>query len=87
MRLIDADVAYKVLAEYYHHRTETQYEALKEALSKVPTVNAEPVVRCKDCKHFIKYENWEYGHCELITPTIAMDKEWFCPNGERKKDE
>ena len=43
MRLVDADEVYKVLTDYYHHKTETQHEALKEALSKVPTVDAEPV--------------------------------------------
>lgn len=32
--------AYNTLTEYYHHRTETQHEALKEALERVP--DAEP---------------------------------------------
>lgn len=41
MRLIDADKAYEVLTEIYHHKTEAQHTALKEALSMVPT--AEPV--------------------------------------------
>ena len=39
MRLIDADEAYKVLTDYYHHGTEIQHKALREALSKVPTVD------------------------------------------------
>ena len=42
-RLIDAENAYKVLSEHYHHKTPVQHEALKEALSRVPTVDAEPV--------------------------------------------
>ena len=45
-RLIDADEAYKVLTDYYHHKTEIQHKALKEAIERVPTVDAEPVVRC-----------------------------------------
>lgn len=42
IRLIDAEQAEKVLSEYYHHRTDTQHQALREALNKVPTIDAEP---------------------------------------------
>lgn len=37
-RLVDIDEVYKVLTEQYHQRTEIQHMALREALSKVPTV-------------------------------------------------
>lgn len=37
MRLIDADKAYEVLTEYYHHRTQGQHDALQDAISRVPT--------------------------------------------------
>lgn len=40
MRLIDADTAFGVLADYYHHSMPIQYMALKEALDRVPTVEA-----------------------------------------------
>lgn len=62
MRLVDADEAYKVLTDYYHHRTEIQHKALKEAIGKVPNIDAvevvaknettTEVVRCKDCKYY-----------------------------------
>ena len=42
MRLIDADEAYKIITEYYHHRTDMQHTALKEALDKVPTIEPAP---------------------------------------------
>ena len=61
LRLIDADVVYKVLTDYYHHKTDIQHDALKAALSKVPTVDANPVkygkwlwldgVRCSICNY------------------------------------
>lgn len=35
--LIDRETAYKVLTEYYHHSTDTQHQALREALSRVPS--------------------------------------------------
>lgn len=42
--------AYTVLSDYYHHRTEAQHEALRDALSRVPTIDVAPVVhgRWKD---------------------------------------
>lgn len=43
MRLIDTDAAYAVLTDYYHHTTDTQRQALMDALSRVPTVDAVPV--------------------------------------------
>ena len=43
MRLIDANKVYEVLTDYYHHNTDVQHIALADALSKVPSVEAEPV--------------------------------------------
>lgn len=43
MRQIDADEAYKVLTDYYHHGTEVQHKALKEAIERVPTVDIDAI--------------------------------------------
>ena len=45
MKLIDADEAFRVLSDYYHHRTGTQADALREALDRVP----EAVVDENEC--------------------------------------
>ena len=77
MRLIDADEAYAVLSEYYHHRTDLQHEALKEALSRVPTVVPEwnnHTVACLLAELFddtcaCNYngiDEWLPGKCELL---------------------
>lgn len=50
-RYIDADEAFKVLSVYYKHKTGAQDSALHQALSLVRTVDAVPVIRCKDCKY------------------------------------
>ena len=78
MRLVDADEIYKVLTDYYHHRTETQHEALKEAIKRVPTVDAVEVLRCKDCVYF-----WD-GVCTAHTDAICTDENEFCSWGERR---
>lgn len=88
MRLIDADEVYKVLTDYYHQRTEIQHEALKEAIGRVPTIDAVEVLRCKDCKH--NYHNMipsgeaEHGCTKYIELPITAD--FYCAWGEREED-
>ena len=62
MRLIDAEEAYKVLTDYYHHKTEIQHDALKEAIERVPTVDP------------VKHGHWvEQEHCDWV-----YSKEYRC---------
>ena len=49
-------------------------------LGRMPS--AEPVIRCKDCKHY----NAEY-ECLIEGYGIERDKDWFCGDAERKEDE
>ena len=76
MRLIDADEAYKVLTDYYHHRTEIQHEALKEALLKVPTVD--PFIHSswkREEDEFGYY--WACSHCGNFS---YNGKSRYCPH-------
>ena len=44
------------------------------------------LVRCKDCKHFIKTANDAIGHCTKdISCWIFRNDDWFCADGERKE--
>lgn len=36
--LIDREATYEVLTSFYHHKTDIQHNALREALNKVPSV-------------------------------------------------
>lgn len=91
-RLIDADEGYKILTEYYHHRTDMQHTALKEALDRVPTIDAEPVVRCKDC-HYAKPYNkiWQLPKRDTLVCTHfandEVDNYFFCGYAIKKMDE
>lgn len=61
MRLIDADKAYEVLTEYYHHRRQGQHDALLDAISRVPTIEVNrwiPVTEGlpeRDGNYFVTY--------------------------------
>ena len=82
MRLIDADMA-DVVIIYYKSNELMQVYAVREYtkrqkafLDKFPTIDAVPVVRCKDCKHRFK-DSW----CEYADD----DDNFYCARGERKE--
>lgn len=53
-----------------------------EDVDKQPTVDAVPVVRCRDCKHHEVCKNGVNGWCnEHEHPT---DVTYFCADGERR---
>ena len=67
---------------------ETAFSIFCEAkltLDKQPTIDAVPVVRCKDCKHFVISE----GVCSLLSnnyePPVYCGDEDFCSLGRRKE--
>lgn len=68
-------------------------ETVLEYAEQLPTVDAVPVVRCKDCKHYRNYPN---GLCYLHTEpktnargysgdAVCVEPDDFCSYGERKE--
>jgi hypothetical protein len=51
-------------------------------IDDAPTIDAEPIVRCKDCEWWTKQKSSIQGRCAKlkISPTGA----WFCANGEKR---
>lgn len=71
-RLIDAEPILKRWNTESLGRKE-MYDMVKNA----PTIDAVPVVRCKECKH----------HQYCCRGSIPVDDNGFCSHGERRKDE
>ena len=99
MRLIDADNVRDLFdAEFKETRKlilagETHLDNLAEGFTEadrvirqMPTVDAEAVVRCKDCKYLDSGDNgidiWKY--CKKNS--IEVSRDWFCKSGIRKED-
>ena len=101
MRLIDADVTEKIMSEryielakeygHYDHYTTGYGDALSD-IEDSPTIEADPVVRCKECKHWKpagskagnSFSDMEYiGGCEF-TNYFRRESD-FCSYGERKE--
>ena len=85
MRLIDADALKTLMDEcIYSDRDRYSTGYAKSFIDSAPTVDAVPVVRCKDCKHcFVDGDNVRFNVCELNHNRVQAD-DWFCADGERK---
>ena len=77
-RLIDADTAFGVLGDYYHHSMPIQYMALKEALDRVPTVEAVPVVHGRWVKQNPLVDTEECSNCGYNIVSTELETP-FCP--------
>lgn len=89
MRLIDADALYTLLVKMKDFGDLTAKKAIRCVQSQ-PTIDAEPVTRCRDCQFSIitawrgeeaEPEGW--GCRQWHRPT---DPDGFCHKGKRRKD-
>lgn len=85
-RLIDANVLKDLRDKFI--RGEIHFDDEYDMVDRCPTVDAEVVVRCKDCKHY------DMGVClKIYSDGNAHPEAWqsrkpedFCSYGERKDD-
>lgn len=92
MRMIDADAlkeCFPVPSDDMSKETCNHLLGLYAALDFAPTIDAAPVVRCKDCVHYTFADNRAFGfpvkRCEW-TGFEDVDDNDFCSRGERKTD-
>lgn len=78
MRIIDADFACKGCVRYG-----TSLSCEECVVNDAPTVDAVPVVRCKECKY---HEDEEIGmvYCPNMIGGWVVEN-WFCADGKRKE--
>lgn len=81
MRLIDADALMDSLIDNLPEGG-VLYCIPPGAVDRAPTVDAVPVVRCRDCKFFnTDVDPW----CLLVGGLLAPSPDAFCSLGERKE--
>lgn len=96
MRLIDAD---DLRQRMYHEAFETdtdlqrwdsgcwiRYKMFEEAIESQPTIDAVPVIRCKDCSNWERYD-WKsdcYGWCDMRE--VYCSGNWYCGSAIRKEE-
>ena len=100
MRLIDAGECLRMIENsrednpFFNGKTAPIWEAAHDSaiscVAACSTIDAVPVVRCKDCKHSSKYKAIFFpGHitCRLrVQPTVVKPDD-FCSYGEQEGDQ
>lgn len=96
MRLIDAESAMSTPVlpkEYRNYQTgnlddayERGWEDALENLKNAPTVDAAPVVRCKDCKYIVNATVNSNGFLICNATDMEIAPEDFCSYGERRAE-
>ena len=90
-RLIDADaIEHCLVIGGRRHGKTIISEIIRRAIQTAPTVDAVPVIRCKDCKHYYEKE-WvvgggSYTSCWYQTIANAQPND-FCSRAERRNGE
>lgn len=80
MRLIDADATKRRVADTYFN---TLIPCVNRALDDSPTVDAVPVVRCRECNH-CDPENYHCDHPMSTAAPLRRKPDDFCSYGERR---
>ena len=83
MRLIDLDSEY--IQETLYRRGFKTRQDIEKWLNNATTIDAVPVVRCKDCKHYEIHKPKVLENCERKGYIIPMKPDDFCSYGERKE--
>lgn len=92
MRLIDADaLEHAVQASIAEHADVYTGEMIVGMRSVVfyatngaPTVDAVPVIRCKDCKH---YTGYECQRSKVFNIRVITNEDDYCSRAERRRDD
>lgn len=89
MRLIDADAFEELFDKQIKYGATDIFEAVEDALQDTPTIDAVPVVRCKDCKHWGMLEGppetASVKCCELGQYMVGANS--YCVYGGVKDDD
>ena len=82
MRLIDADKLHYI-RKLFGDSDKSEVVVFAKKIDKAPTVDAVPVIRCKDCKCWGKPNGWN-GWCDKHSILVEADD--FCSSAERKEE-
>lgn len=99
--LWEIDIPSPTVPEYveHHEQIKNMMEIVDGWIKRIkeePTVDAVPVIRCRDCKYSYIFEPWEgknaVRYCNQLRHAYAKDsdlpvrEEGFCSMGERREE-
>lgn len=88
-RLIDADALIVAVLDHGVDYVQTDdLEEINQIINDAPTIDAVPVVRCRECKWGrTTSEGSEYVWCgkPYAPPWLSHIANWYCADGKRKE--
>lgn len=91
MKLIDGHAMIQRVEALHKRGTVdlSYYNIVKEAVQMEPSVDAAPVVLCRDCIHWqepFDSNNTGYlvAHCDMFKDGDAFHEQFYCAHGERR---
>ena len=85
MRPIDADYAKLAVSDYKIFRCQLGgLMDVAEFIDDQPTIDAVPVVRCRECNH-CDPENYHCDHPMGTTAPLRREPDDFCSYGEKRR--
>lgn len=87
-RLIDANEILKSEHQHYDYRSDEYYVHVRD-IENAPTVDAEPVVRCKNCKYCSvdRHADGNVPDYVCIEMDCGVEPNGFCSWGEKREDD
>lgn len=98
MRLIDADELYSVIDKDMYNVSQHsskgraihmgEYSHFLKRISEAPIIEAEPIIRCKDCKYWSEPNMFD-SYCRKTSVSdriIYTQPDHYCSFAERKDD-
>lgn len=88
MRLIDADALIRTVHDKWDRcflfawGDKTTADEVERIINDAPTIDAVPVVRCKDCEYYREGDKW----CRGIVLCGAFDPNGYCSHAERSEE-
>lgn len=66
----------------------TSFEVCIEEISKMPPVDAVPVVRCEKCRYWHRYSSSRKGRCNglilYLNGELETPEDFYCADGEER---
>ena len=78
-------IPYELVSEKPFKHGNSMRGGIRKALrciEQAPTIDAVPVVRCRECKH---HHDCDTHFCDALGMDCPDDSEFFCSYGERKE--
>jgi hypothetical protein len=86
MRLIDAEVFEELFYAQINRGLDASV-AVDDALQDAPTIDAVPVVRCKNCQYAFQNNGHDKEGCPIMDRRVWMNGNSFCSEGKRMDGE